>query len=493
MSASPVGLPSEGGSGAFLVAQNLMRLASSPWSSPTPESLEMALAVYQTALKLQPTLDCQKDFPTEVARLQQRLDVVTEELRSTRQELQVTREETARGFQALNERLDRLLGASEEQIHHSEIIIERLDEEDRQGFSATPISHVEPEAVKEIIQPTVPVLEIPKQFDPDDEVEAEPTPVCAVGGTYQNLDPVVIVAAAPLQRRAPSLVGQKKAVMDERSLELVERQVKALLNKLTSKNFDSVSDQIINWVNKSEIEMSGATLGLAIKLVFKKATDESHWADVYARLCRKMMERISPTVYDNTVRDKHGELILGGRLFLRLLLSRCQESFECGWVQAEVSKAGGGVSGEPELGSNEYYTQVKAKRQGIGLVHLIGELFKLRMVTGRIVHECIKTLLPSESDLPNPTEAEVESLCQLLTTVGKSLDLPESKAHMDGYFGRLQMVADNNHVPPRIHYMVLNQYLLGLSIQDVIELRKRHWRPRNTDTDPPMPTQGFGA
>ncbi|KIO16039.1 hypothetical protein M407DRAFT_247092 [Tulasnella calospora MUT 4182] len=52
---------------------------------------------------------------------------------------------------------------------------------------------------------------------------------------------------------------------------------------------------------------------------------------------------------------------------------------------------------------------------------------------------------------------------------------------MDGYLGRLQMVADNNNVSSRIRYMV----------KDIIELRQRHWRGRNADTKPPMTAQGF--
>jgi len=35
----------------------------------------------------------------------------------------------------------------------------------------------------------------------------------------------------------------------------VERKVKALLNKLTMEKFDSISDQIVAWANKSEAEV----------------------------------------------------------------------------------------------------------------------------------------------------------------------------------------------------------------------------------------------
>ena len=45
------------------------------------------------------------------------------------------------------------------------------------------------------------------------------------------------------------------------------------------------------------------------------------------------------------------------------------------------------------LYSDEYYAAQKAKRQGLGLIKFIGELFKLQMFTERIMHECVKKLL----------------------------------------------------------------------------------------------------
>ncbi|KAG8988055.1 hypothetical protein FRB90_002993, partial [Tulasnella sp. 427] len=278
---------------------------------------------------------------------------------------------------------------------------------------------------------------------------------------------------APLEqsanRWAPSSVGRSKLAVDESSPDYVERKVKALLNKLTLENFESVSNQIITWANKSENEKNGATLIHVIKLVFEKATDEAHWSEMYARLCRKMMEQISGNVQDDNIRNTQGEPIVGGHLFRKYLLNRCQEDFERGWSQKESAQAAaalkaetdkaaeeaskaGGENGEPVLYSDEYYALLKAKRQGLGLVRFIGELFKLQMLTERIMHECIKKLL---SKIDNPEEEEIESLCKLLTTVGQALDTPKAKGHMDIYFGRMQMLADNNNVASRIRYMLL--------------------------------------
>jgi translation initiation factor 4G len=62
--------------------------------------------------------------------------------------------------------------------------------------------------------------------------------------------------------------------VDGESPEIVERKVRGLLNKLTMTRFDSISDQIIAWADKSEREKDGRVLMQVIKLIFEMATDE---------------------------------------------------------------------------------------------------------------------------------------------------------------------------------------------------------------------------
>jgi translation initiation factor 4G len=109
---------------------------------------------------------------------------------------------------------------------------------------------------------------------------------------------------------------------------MVECKVKGLLNKLIMEKFDSISDQIISWANKSEDKKDGRTLIQVIKLVFKKAMDEATWSEMYAHIRRKMMEQISPKVQDDGIRNNDGKPITGGQLFHKYLLNRCQEDFE---------------------------------------------------------------------------------------------------------------------------------------------------------------------
>ena len=284
-----------------------------------------------------------------------------------------------------------------------------------------------------------------------------------------NAQNVRLEPVAPLQVSA-NRWDRKAIQVDPDSPEIVDRKVKGLLNKLTMEKFDSISDQVIAWANKSEKEKDGRTLIQVIRLVFEKATDEATWSEMYARLCRKMMEQISSKVQDDGIKNTEGKPIAGGQLFRKYLLNRCQEDFERGWVakeataaaaaakasQDEAAKAANqqskeGGTEEVALYSEEYYAAQKAKRQGLGLIKFIGELFKLQMLTERIMHECVKKLL---GNVENPEEEEIESLCKLLTTVGASLDTQKARAHMDVYFSRMKELTKSQNVSSRMQFML---------------------------------------
>ncbi len=200
---------------------------------------------------------------------------------------------------------------------------------------------------------------------------------------------------APLQASANCWDRKTFQVQaDGDSPEMVERKVKGLLNKLKMEKFDSISNQIISWANKSENKKDEQTLIQVIKLVFKKATDEATWSEMYAQLGRKMIEQISPKVQDDGIKNNKGKPITSGQLFCKYLLNHCQEDFKHGWVAKEATAAAatvmkamedesvkaankkkGDQKEEHMLYSEEYYAAQKAKRCGLGLIKFIGELF----------------------------------------------------------------------------------------------------------------------
>jgi translation initiation factor 4G len=264
--------------------------------------------------------------------------------------------------------------------------------------------------------------------------------------------------------------------------ELVQRKVKAALNKMTPEKFDKISDQILEISSQSKDESDGRTLRQVIQLTFEKATDEAHWASMYAKFCKRMLETMSPDVRDERIKDKNGNIVSGGNLFRKYLLNRCQEEFERGWTTNLPAEPKEGEkpeepkdaekAGEAAMLSDEYYAAAAAKRRGLGLVQFIGELYKLGMLTERIMHECVRKLVDYKGV---PDEAEIESLCKLLRTIGANLDATEKgRPMMDAYFQRIQTMADLPELQSRMRFMLL----------DVIDLRRANWASKEQNKGP---------
>ncbi|PWY68678.1 hypothetical protein BO70DRAFT_400294 [Aspergillus heteromorphus CBS 117.55] len=253
--------------------------------------------------------------------------------------------------------------------------------------------------------------------------------------------------------------------------DMVQRKVKAALNKMTPENFDRISGQLLEIVSQSKDETDGRTLRQVIQLTFEKATDEAHWASIYAKFCKSMLESMSAEIKDENIHDKNGNVVAGGSLFRKYLLNRCQEEFERGW-KVNLPPKPEGQTEEAAMMSDEYYKAAAAKRRGLGLVKFIGELYKLGMLTERIMHECVKKLVDYDG---MPDEAEVESLTSLLRTIGLSLDASErGHAMMDAYFQRINLMVQTPGLPSRLRFMLL----------DIIDLRTARWMSKDSDKGP---------
>jgi len=258
--------------------------------------------------------------------------------------------------------------------------------------------------------------------------------------------------------------------------DMVQRKVKAALNKMTPEKFDKIADQILAIAAQSKDEADGRTLRQVIQLTFEKATDEAHWASMYARFCKRMLETMSPEIKDESILDKNGNIVSGGNLFRKYLLNRCQEEFERGW-KMDLPEKPEGERGEEKteeavMLSDEYYIAAAAKRRGLGLVQFIGELYKLSMLTERIMHECVKKLVDYTGI---PDEAEIESLTKLLKTIGGNLDSTEKgKPMMDVYFTRIQSMIDTPELPSRLRFMLM----------DIVDLRKKRWQSKEDNKGP---------
>ncbi|KAL7164960.1 hypothetical protein ACSBR2_040787 [Camellia fascicularis] len=228
-----------------------------------------------------------------------------------------------------------------------------------------------------------------------------------------------------------------------------QRQLKAILNKLTPQNFDRLFEQV------KEVNIDNAvTLTGVISQIFDKALMEPTFCEMYANFCHDLAGELPDFVEDN-------EKIT----FKRLLLNKCQEEFERGErEQAEADKVDGDGKVKQSAVEREG-KRVQARRRMLGNIRLIGELYKKRMLTERIMHECIQKLL---GQYPNPEEEDIEALCKLMSTIGEMIDHPQAKEHMDVYFERMTNLSTNMKLSSRVRFM----------LKDSIDLRKNKWQQR---------------
>ncbi|AEE80027.1 eukaryotic translation initiation factor 4G [Arabidopsis thaliana] len=228
-----------------------------------------------------------------------------------------------------------------------------------------------------------------------------------------------------------------------------QRQLKSILNKLTPQNFEKLFEQV-----KSVNIDNAVTLSGVISQIFDKALMEPTFCEMYADFCFHLSGAL-PDFNEN------GEKIT----FKRLLLNKCQEEFERGEKEEEEASR---VAEEGQVEQTEEEREEKrlqVRRRMLGNIRLIGELYKKRMLTEKIMHACIQKLLGYNQD---PHEENIEALCKLMSTIGVMIDHNKAKFQMDGYFEKMKMLSCKQELSSRVRFMLIN----------AIDLRKNKWQER---------------
>jgi serine/threonine protein kinase len=255
----------------------------------------------------------------------------------------------------------------------------------------------------------------------------------------------------------------------------VQRKVTAALNKMTPEKFDKITGQILAITAQSKDEADSRTLRQIIQLTFQKAIDDAHWASMYAKFCKRMLETMSPDIKDESILDRNGNVVSGASLFRKYLINRCQEEFERDWkagLREKLGEEGEEKSTEAVIFSDRYYHFATAKRRSIGLFQFLGELYKVGLLTERIMFECVKKLV-DYSGIPD--EAEIESLTKLLKTIGGNLDSSErGRAGMNVFLERIQAMIEHPELSSRLKFMLM----------DVVDLRKKNWHSKADNKGP---------
>ncbi|XP_037538145.1 eukaryotic translation initiation factor 4 gamma 1a isoform X2 [Nematolebias whitei] len=238
------------------------------------------------------------------------------------------------------------------------------------------------------------------------------------------------------------------------------KRLRSILNKLTPQKFEELMKQVTDLKIDTEERLKGT-----IDLIFEKAISEPNFSVAYANMCRCLITLKVPTS------DNSGSFVN----FRKLLLNRCQKEFEKDQDDDEFFEK---KQKEMEVAKDEEERERlrveleeakdKARRRSLGNIKFIGELFKLKMLTEAIMHDCVVKLLK------NHDEESLECLCRLLSTIGKDLDFEKAKPRMDQYFHQMDKIIKERKTSSRIRFM----------LQDVLDLRRSNWVPRRGDQGP---------
>lgn len=251
---------------------------------------------------------------------------------------------------------------------------------------------------------------------------------------------------------------------EERKTDELIKQFRSILNKLTPENFSTLIEKLkvlqIDTIEK---------LDTCISLVFEKAITEPNYASSYALLCKEVSDVFIVPLDPNNAQQK--------AVFKKRLISQCQREFEKHKDNELIKNTADRLKKieeeddplkKEEMKSEFEFESTKVRKRAVGTVHFIGELYKIDMLTSKIMRSCITHLLDSTMC----SEETLECTLKLLETVGKKLEkLDKNKVDLSEYFATLEKLADKKNpfgISSRIRFM----------IQDVVELRLNNWTPR---------------
>jgi len=283
----------------------------------------------------------------------------------------------------------------------------------------------------------------------------------ASGGNQRKVISIGLQETVKLHSSENAWVPTTKKKVDgkdgEEETETVYKNMTAVLNKITPQKFDTLMAQVMALPINTCERLTGS-----IDIIFEKAIDEPNFSVSYAMMAKNMSSL--------RVQRETGEVVL----FRNILLNRCQREFErdnnamedVKIKEKEIEQAK--TKEEKAALTEELRLEMKKeKRRTLGNIRFIGELFKLKQLTEKIMFDCITRLLKGED------EENLECLCNLLRTIGKDIDLPKHKARIDAYFVQLKAITAQKPavVSSRVRFMIL----------DLIDLRSDKWVPRREE------------
>ena len=251
---------------------------------------------------------------------------------------------------------------------------------------------------------------------------------------------------------------------DARALLVIGKRIHAELATLSIESLNTVTNSIIETVNKSSNKSDGRTLALVARLVYEAAVASPRASELYAHFSQKIVDEIDPAIRQDTVRNAKNQFITGGRLFRRHIVRLCEQDFGGGLSAAVRAETWLKSIGENPIGEFDSVDDYATMRW-IGVFKFVGALFKNRLdlLTQHLRHEWLRKYPGDDPRGPTavaPSYTDVESLSMLLATVGPYINTPKARLHMRLLLCFLSLLPQRKHA--------------NLLVRDLISVRCNH-------------------
>jgi len=249
--------------------------------------------------------------------------------------------------------------------------------------------------------------------------------------------------------------------------EELKKLITRILNRVSDKNYEALSNEMLQ-SNLDVVCQDAEVLREIVAMFFQKAVNEKVWAHIYGRMCKDVCQHwATPHPSDSTPGkestptsqspiDPKAEAQTFCSKFRRQLLNQCQEEFERGIkLQKELNLL------PPE---EKEMQEMKLRQRTMANMKFVGELYKHNLITERIMHQVMFSLLFPTHPGEKLTDEGLELFCELMDTVGKQLDRPKAQQYMAQYFQQVGLLSQT-YKTARVRF----------KLQNLLDLRKNNW------------------
>uniref|UniRef100_A0A914XZ35 MIF4G domain-containing protein n=1 Tax=Panagrolaimus superbus TaxID=310955 RepID=A0A914XZ35_9BILA len=211
------------------------------------------------------------------------------------------------------------------------------------------------------------------------------------------------------------------------------RTVRGLLNKITTKKFDILLQdlkEIDFWYDKEAVTKVSS-------IIFEQAIQAPTYVELYANLCKQ-------------IHQAERELNKVQAWFRAALVPQIQTLVE---ATTDNQKSGNTYANE--------YARMKEKRDMIGLLRFVAHLYRVQLINYKILENCLVVFIRSYEESKN--ETLLESAVLLLIISGPLVDNGDERIRIDSYSQYCERYKPN--VCKRIKF----------KIDDLLQLRQHNW------------------